>query len=335
MDFRFDPEERSLIQQAAEALSARLAPERLTSGNSTRAAWTSIAVDGWLHAGIDEGEGGGGLSPALSAAVAREAGRLVAGDAFMNNAVLIPRLLLAARGPDGLLDHVEHPGFLLCDGRTDSLRSNAGEPTDWCFGVEDGLDAYRLTDDGRLLRYPDSAWTLRPAGRHALAVGEVETDEAGAEQLGTVADFPALALAAAQTLHAAGLVGCGERALRMTVDHVLIREQFGVVIGGFQAIKHGLADVAVRLETAWNATLYASLRPLDPTGVATSRLQAVTASEQAVRVMTQFHGGIAVTSEHPAHLYLKTAQTGRWRFGAPDDFAYRIATTMLGLEATA
>jgi hypothetical protein len=41
--------------------------------------------------------------------------------------------------------------------------------------------------------------------------------------------------------------------------------------------------------------------------------------------MIQFFGGIAMTWEHHAHLYVKTAQLSRFRFGSPREHALRVA----------
>ena len=60
---------------------------------------------------------------------------------------------------------------------------------------------------------------------------------------------------------AAQLVGLGQRMLDMTVDHVKQREQFGVPIGSFQAVKHHLADALKELAFARPAVLRAPRPP--------------------------------------------------------------------------
>jgi alkylation response protein AidB-like acyl-CoA dehydrogenase len=336
MDFRFDAEEIGLIEQAAQTMSAHLSADRYLYDASSRSGWVAVARDGWLHAGLAEGLGGGGLPLPLMAGIAREAGRLLAGDGFVNNAVLIPSLLAAAQQGNALHDLVTHPGFLVCDGRSTDLHASSSGATPWCFGVETGLDAYVLSGEGhRLLRYESQAWSVEPTGVLALGVGTVYiAEDALPVELGTVDEVPSAFSIDAQILHAAALAGLGEKALQETVKYVLLREQFGSVIGRFQAVKHELASVAVKLEVAWNSTLYASLRATEA-AVSTALLQVATAADVAVRAMTQFHGGIAITNEHPTHLYLKTAETGRWRFGAADDHALRIALSTLGLEESA
>ncbi|OHV22186.1 hypothetical protein BBK14_25800 [Parafrankia soli] len=54
---------------------------------------------------------------------------------------------------------------------------------------------------------------------------------------------------------------------------------------------------------------------------------AVTAAEEAV----QLHGGIGMTWEYPAHLYLKRAKADQIAFGAPGAHRVRLAG-LVGLE---
>lgn len=326
MDFRFDKDEADVIEQAGLTLRRHLPATRLLAPGGALAGWRAVGADGWLHAGLAEGQGGVELPLAMLAAIGREAGRVLAGDGFVNNAVVLAQALASADAADTLL---EHPGFLLADGRTETLLAPPEQTVDWCFGVEPGMAAYRLGQDGTLERFVPDAWKLAPMGRLGLGVGRVTlAEDAEADATFATGGRHARLLAAADVVHAAGLVGLGEQALRDTVEYTSQREQFGAPIGRFQAVKHALADVAVELEVAWNAVLYAALRP-DDTSVSIAHVQAVSAGEAASRAMVQYFGGIAMTWEHHAHLYLKTAQASRWRFGSTQAHALRIADELL------
>jgi len=320
MDFRFDKDERDIIDQVGLTLRRHLRPARLLDDASVDGAWRALAEDGWIHAGLAAEFGGAELPLAMVAAIGRESGRVVAGDAYTNNAVLLPALFAGA-GPEALADFA--PGFLLGDGRGLAPQGGDGEQSSWCFGAEPGFAAYEI-DGGRLVRYPAGSWELRGPAGLGLAIGAV-TLRADAEPDLTVdaTPFDPGTLAAANVVHAAGLVGLGETALADTVEYVGQREQFGGPIGRFQAIKHGLAEVAVWLEVAWNAVLYAALQPSD-VAVSIAHLQAVEACDAATRAMVQFFGGIAMTWEHHAHLYVKTAQLSRFRFGSTREHALRV-----------
>jgi alkylation response protein AidB-like acyl-CoA dehydrogenase len=106
-------------------------------------------------------------------------------------------------------------------------------------------------------------------------------------------------------------LGAAARLLDMTVSYAGQREQFGVPIGSFQAVKHHCADMAVAVE-AGRATLWAAALALD-TAPAAARSRAASAAaaytkSAAAKVAgtaLQVHGGIGFTWEHDLHLFLR------------------------------
>jgi hypothetical protein len=132
-------------------------------------------------------------------------------------------------------------------------------------------------------------------------------------------------------LTAALLVGSALAATQLAVRFALEREQFGRPIGGFQAVKHILADMHIRA-TAAQAAVYAAAATVDhPEGGDPARAAAVakiTAGEAAVfagRHAIQVHGGMGFTWEIPAHLHLKRAWRLNTMFGRPDQMASALA----------
>ncbi|MBB3600405.1 alkylation response protein AidB-like acyl-CoA dehydrogenase [Mycolicibacterium sp. BK556] len=133
---------------------------------------------------------------------------------------------------------------------------------------------------------------------------------------------------------AAEQVGANERALEIAVEYANTREQFGRVIGSFQAIKHRCADLLVELEMSRSAC-QAALEAVDddPEGSAAevewrcSMAKAV-CSESLRNVAhqnLQIHGGVGFTWEDSAHLYLKRARTDEVLFGTPAQHWDRIS----------
>ncbi|MCF3137183.1 acyl-CoA dehydrogenase family protein, partial [Streptomyces olivochromogenes] len=135
---------------------------------------------------------------------------------------------------------------------------------------------------------------------------------------------------------AAEAVGAADRALERTVEYVKQREQFGRLIGSFQAVKHRLADVYVQVQAARSAAYYAawaaappSAAPGAPPGAAPqgrwretggpvgglALAQALEALRTAAGEGIQLHGGIGFTWEHEAHLYFKRAAGDELLFG--------------------
>jgi hypothetical protein len=311
MDFRFDSEDQRVLDQAAATFRKWLSPQRLLAVGPVAEAWAGVAEDGWLEVGRSDTQDET-VPLALVAGIGREAGRVLAGDGFVTNAVLLA-------GTDEPLP----PGVLLVDGRRAEVVEGGSGPVPWCFGVEDGLPAYRIGPDGTV--QVSREWEYSPVERLALGVGTVTPR--GSTPVARIRPTPQLLLSA-QIVHAATLVGLGEAALAEAVDHAKQRMQFGSPIGRFQAVKHALADAAVAAEIAWNAVLYAALRPTRGT-VDIAALQAKKAADRATRTAVQTFGGIAMTWEHEMHLFLKTARLSRRRFGHVDEHAARIGADVM------
>ncbi|HEV7980558.1 acyl-CoA dehydrogenase family protein [Amycolatopsis sp.] len=124
------------------------------------------------------------------------------------------------------------------------------------------------------------------------------------------------------TALAAELVGTGQRALDNAVAYAKQREQFGRVIGSFQAIKHLLADRHVQLDAARALVHYAAWAADngEPGAELAARTALAAASEAALAAAAdnlQTHGGIGFTWEQSAHRYLRRARARRSLLGSP------------------
>jgi alkylation response protein AidB-like acyl-CoA dehydrogenase len=130
---------------------------------------------------------------------------------------------------------------------------------------------------------------------------------------------------------AAFLNGVGRRMLDLTVDYVKEREQFGVPIGSFQAVKHHLADAALQLEFSRPAAYRAawSLAVGDPDAARDVSMAKAMASD-AVRVVgrkaLQCHGAIGYTEEADLHLFLKRSWALARTWGDADWHRDRIGS---------
>ncbi|MCX4675095.1 acyl-CoA/acyl-ACP dehydrogenase [Streptomyces sp. NBC_01433] len=148
-------------------------------------------------------------------------------------------------------------------------------------------------------------------------LARVELRDTGAELLGaddTVDAAGALAATGRKVaaVLAAEAVGAASSALDRTVAHVKEREQFGRPIGSFQAVKHRLADLYVRVQAARSAAYYAAW---DPAAGGLALAQALEALRVTTAEAVQLHGGIGFTWEHEAHLYFKRAAADELLFG--------------------
>ena len=121
-------------------------------------------------------------------------------------------------------------------------------------------------------------------------------------------------------------VGAMSRLLELTVEYAKVRVQFGRPIGGFQALKHRLADLHVLAEAARSASYAAAEGVVEPAVAAVHCAEAFfTVAAEAI----QLHGGIAITWEHDAHLYFKRAQAGTQLFGTPTHHLAELARTVI------
>jgi alkylation response protein AidB-like acyl-CoA dehydrogenase len=109
---------------------------------------------------------------------------------------------------------------------------------------------------------------------------------------------------------AAQLVGLGQAMLDLTVAYVKDRQQFGVPIGSFQAVKHHLADALKELAFARPAVQRAAWTvaqglPTASRDVSMAKAMASDAASFVGRQALQCHGAIGYTVEHELHLFLK------------------------------
>jgi alkylation response protein AidB-like acyl-CoA dehydrogenase len=135
-------------------------------------------------------------------------------------------------------------------------------------------------------------------------------------------------------LAAAMLVGGAQGALDVARDYALEREQFGVPIGSFQAVKHLLADMYVRVELARAAT-YAAAAIAAGRGAGDARRAASTAKLLAgdagnanARAAIQILGGMGFTWDMLPHYFLKRAWVLEHAFGTASSHATRLGTAV-------
>ncbi|MGH9079543.1 MAG: acyl-CoA dehydrogenase family protein [Acidimicrobiales bacterium] len=135
-------------------------------------------------------------------------------------------------------------------------------------------------------------------------------------------------------LTAALQVGLAAWATELAVEYAKERRQFGRPIGGFQAVKHLCADMAVRTELARCAVQAAAVTVDQPDvgdGTAAATGAKLLADEAALlngRSCIQVHGGMGFTWEVPAHLAYKRGRVLANQFGTSDRLAERLADTL-------
>jgi len=144
-----------------------------------------------------------------------------------------------------------------------------------------------------------------------LDPGAAATPVEGGRPIGAddLTRWQALALA----LACADLVGVMRGAVELSTEYAKGRQQYGVVIGSFQAVQHLLADAFVLMEGSRSAALHAAwaVDALEPAEALAAAAVAKAYSARAARTVCetaiQVHGGIGNTWECLAHVYLRRA----------------------------
>jgi hypothetical protein len=111
------------------------------------------------------------------------------------------------------------------------------------------------------------------------------------------------AFAAAHRALATELAELAERALRIAVEHVSARVQFGAPIGSFQSPRHALADASAVLAGA-RALLGESWRYGGRLSALTAKAAAGRSHRAVSDVALQVCGAIGLTAEHDLHRYV-------------------------------
>jgi alkylation response protein AidB-like acyl-CoA dehydrogenase len=283
-------------------------------------AWSRLTGELGLTAlAVGEEHGGMGAGVAELAVVLEEAGRTLLRAPLLSTAVAATVLqdLDAADLLAGLLDGSTPAALsMTTDGAVDSdgatLSGTLAQVVDapgaglLLLVADDALHA--VTTDGPGVDVTPLE-TLDPT----RAQGRVVLQSAPARRLGG-ADAAARARDLLHTALAAECVGAAQRCVELTVQHLLVRHQFGRPLGSFQALRHRVADLTVQVEAARSSAWYAA-RAADGAG-RDLRVAAPLAKATAADAFTavagetiQLHGGIGFTWEHDAHLYFKRAWT--------------------------
>lgn len=294
MDFRLSEDQRNLRDAVRDYLAGEHGPEVLrrldVEGGRDSAIWDGLVGMGLAGLLVPEAQGGLGLGLVEAAIVAVELGRANVSEPIADTA-LIAAPLLGEREQEQVA--------------TGALTVALAHPINpW---IAD-LDAAGLLLAGGA--------TSAPSGMpHRLeSVDPLRRLFAPVESPGDDALLDRAAL-----ITAGQLVGAAERMLELATDYAKTREQFGQPIGSFQAIKHHVATVAVKLEFArpvlWRAA-YALERghARAPVHVSHAKVAATDAAMIASETAIQVHGAMGYTYEVDLHFWMKRswALAGAW-----------------------
>jgi alkylation response protein AidB-like acyl-CoA dehydrogenase len=348
---------RSFLAERSPVSRMRALRDAEDATGFSRALWKEMAGMGWVGIPFPEQYGGAGMGYGELAVVLEQCGRVLAPEPFVatvllgGTAVLLgasdplkkdvlpavcngDRLLAMAfqeRGrfePFAVATRAERDGdgyridgrkqFVLDAHAADALvvvARTRGDADD-----RDGLTLFLVDGDADGLAIRRNFMVDgRGAADVALDGVRVGADrvlgavDAGSDLLEAVFDRAAIGLSAE-------MLGTAEEAFERTLAYLKSREQFGVKIGTFQALRHRAADMWVELELA-RSVVRESLAALDAGREDVSLLASAAKARCSdvcsliAREALQMHGGIGMTDEEEIGLFFKRAKAAELTLG--------------------
>jgi alkylation response protein AidB-like acyl-CoA dehydrogenase len=193
-------------------------------------------------------------------------------------------------------------------------------------------------DELHAVRRGDARITEQPANDPARRIASAdftpspETRVADGERARTLL---AAALDRGALACAAEALGVCDRLITQAVAYTAQRKQFGKPVGSFQAVKHMLANVKVKLEyarpvvwrAAWSVAQGSANRA---THVSMAKLAACEAASLAAKSALQAHGAIGYTWEQDLHLWMRRAWSLEQSWGRSSFHLGRVRSKVLG-----
>ncbi|WP_019203258.1 acyl-CoA dehydrogenase family protein [Tsukamurella sp. 1534] len=334
--------EEDLRAAVRDLLERRVTPQGLTAaydGADAPGVDAELAEMGVAGLLVPEELDGAGAGAGVAGTVAEELGSACAASTFLTSAGIaaVTALAAGARETASALASGERTAVLVVPFSTDphgavpTVPVVDGAPSGTVRSVAGaiGTDVFLVPgDDGALYSVEAAGVTVEPVSSLDMTRQVADVTFAGGPAV-RLADGAVPAVRAG-LLTGAALLACEQAGLARwcvsaTVDYLKQRKQFGRVVGGFQALKHRLAELYADAESAAAAArsavvTVAALGPEDPEAVIATAVAAAYCSDLAVRAAeeaVQLHGGIGMTWEHPAHLYLKRAKADQIGLGSP------------------
>ena len=365
MNFDFSDDQKLLKDQAAKFLADKCKPEDVrkileSDAPYDKALWQGLAEMGFLGTTVAEEYGGLGLGYLELCVIAEELGRACAPVPMSSSVYLaaealqragteeqkqkwLPKVVTGeAIGCFAFAEGVQAPTprtikATLSGGKLSGTKLPVadGDVADFAVvvvktgsGTAESDMSLALVDltAGGVSR--ETVTTLDPTRSHA----SITFDGAEAELLGAEGEGWAVTqdiLNCAAVLVAFEQLGGTQAAMEMARDYSLERYAFGRQIGSYQAIKHKLADMYVKLELArghcyYGAWALSTNSPELPLAAAGARVAATEAFRFAAQENIQTHGGIGYTWEANTQFYYRRSKLLGLTLGAIGQWKERI-----------
>ena len=375
MNFEFSDEQNQLRDHAQRFLGERCPPgtvRAILDDPDTpydRDLWREMAELGWTGVTIPEQFGGSGLGYLELCVIAEELGRSLAPTPYATSVYLATEALLrfgseaqqqkylpglAAGETIGTVAVAEGRGVPTPDNLKTTADNNQLSGDKWPVPDGDVADfAIVLANDGgdaSLMLVDLSDDTISRKTLQSIdptrSQARIAFDRTASEPLGTPgngwSNLRSLFDRAA-VLYAFEQCGGASAALEMARSYVTERYAFGRPIGGYQAIKHKLADMYIAATLARSNCYYGAWAlstdaPELPLAAATARVSATQAYTECSAENIQAHGGMGFTWEFDCHMYYRRAKALAVNLGSQSRWEDRLVTALAAehkMEASA
>ena len=327
---------RELVRSWAAGAGAPAAIRAVEHGqpDAWRAPYDGIAELGLFGIAVDEQAGGAGGSVEDLCAMLEEAAR-----ALVPGPVASTALATLVVTDNDVLEALSSGRLTAGIARDADLRMISGRVSGsagYVLGADgSGVLLLPVGEDVVLVDCTDAAVTVEPleATDFSRPLARVSLRDAPATRLAvTRRRFDDLVA----TVLAAEAAGVARWTLETAADYAKVREQFGKPIGSFQAVKHLCAEMLLRDQ---QAAVAAGDAAVAAGGDDESQLSvaAAVAAATGIRAATanakdciQVLGGIGITWEHDAHLYLRRAFAIAQFLGGESRWLRRVVELTVG-----
>ena len=336
MDFRHDEDPLLFQETVRDFLAKECTPEVVRAIWESKTGrspdlWKKLAEIGVAGLLVPEAQGGMGFDETTLVLLLEEAGRAALPEPVIGtSAVAVPLL----RELGGALAGEWLPRIAAGDAIV-----AIGHPVSPFVEDAHVADLLLLAHAGELhaLRRADARITEQPAGDPARRIASVTFTPSAATRVAEGERAQALVAAALDRgalACAAEALGVCDRLITQAVAYTAQRKQFGKPVGSFQAVKHLLANVKVKLEyarplvwrAAWSVAHGSANRA---THVSMAKLAACEAAALGAKSALQAHGAIGYTWEQDLHLWMRRAWSLEQSWGRSSFHLGRVRRAVL------
>jgi alkylation response protein AidB-like acyl-CoA dehydrogenase len=341
MDFTFDEDHEALADTARRFLMTEMTPELIrelwdTETGRSESVWAQLAAQGMTAVSVPESCGGMGMTATEWALLAQTWGYFGGPEPLVETglvAVALLERLPASDWRDTVLAQIAEGGARVAIGHSINPYVSDAHVAHVLLCERDG-ELYRVNRDActrMAVESVDPSRRLFSLEWAPSAATRIADKAAAAPLLDLTLDYGAFSVAAQ-------LLGLTQRVLDAAIDYTAQRKQFGKPIGSYQAVKHLLADVAIRYEFARPVVHRAAVAlaqddPQRALYVSHAKLAALSAAQLAARHAIQVHGAMGYTWELDLQIFVKRiwALAGSW--GDASFHHARVAKTLIDARA--